>query len=113
MDSSAYLITVLSSSMLPKTVSAIMDATSPLATFTLSPFTLIGATMRRPVGVSAADAVVAGAAAAGFCGASGRPAEHRPPKRDGQMRSSVILPNIMARALLNVGLRAHSVALGK
>ena len=61
--------------MLPKTVSAIMVAASPLATFTLSPFTLIGATMRRPVGVSAADAVVAGAAAAGFYGASGRPAE--------------------------------------
>ena len=64
MDSSAYLITVLSSSMLPKTVSAIMDAASPLATFTLSPFTLIGATMRRPVGASVADAVVVGAAAA-------------------------------------------------
>ena len=94
MDSSAYLITVLSSSMLPKTVSAIMVTASPLATFTLSPFTLVGATMRRPVGVSAADAVVAGAAAAGFCGASGRPVERRSPKRDGQTRSSVILKNI-------------------
>ena len=40
-------------------------------------------------------------------GASGRPAEHRPPKRDGQMRSSVILTNIMARKLPNVELRAH------
>ena len=40
-------------------------------------------------------------------GTSGRPAEHRPPKRDGQMRSSVILTNIMARKLPNVELRAH------
>ncbi len=78
--------------MLPKTVSAIMVAASPLATFTLSPFTLIGATMRRPVGVSAADAVVAGAAAAGFYGASGRPAE-----RDGQMRSSEDAVELRAR----------------
>ena len=107
MDSSAHLITLLSRSMLFKTASATMVAASPLATFTLSPFTLIGATTRRLVGVSPADALVARAAAAGFCGASGRPAEHRPPKRDGQTRSSVIFANIWRGALPNGALGAQ------
>ena len=80
--------------MLLKTASVTMIFASPLATFTLSPLALIGATLRRPVGMSAAGALVAGAAAAGFCGASGRPVERRSPKRDGQTRSSVILKNI-------------------
>ena len=109
MDSSAYLITVLSSSVLHKTASATLVPASPLATFTLSTvITLIGATLRRPVGMSAA---VAGAAAAGLCGASGRPAEGSSLKPEGQTTLSVILRNMMAGTLPNVELRAHSGAL--
>jgi hypothetical protein len=61
--------------------------------------------------MSAADAVVAGAAAVGYglCGASGRQEERRSVKLEGQQtRLSVILRNMMARTLAERWIaRAH------
>ena len=63
--------------------------------------------------MSAADAVVAGAAAAGLCGTSGRLEEHSAMKPEGQTECILILSNMTASTPLNVGARAKLCARGK
>ena len=63
--------------------------------------------------MSAADAVVAGAAAAGLCGTSGRLGERSAMKPEGQTECMLILSNMTASTPLNVGARAKLCARGK